>query len=674
MTQAFIVRPFGTKEGIDFDRVEAELIRPALESLGISGGTTGEIVAQGNIRTDMFQRLLTADLVVADLSIHNANVFYELGIRHALRDRHTVLIRHRHHAVPFDLSTDRYMPYDAERPAESVGPLVEALRASMRSIDRDSPVFQLLPDLQPADPEALLVVPPDFREEVEAALRGRRRGDLRRLAAETETLEWRLAGLRLVGLAQVELRDFAAARLTWEAVRDYDPNDRQANLKLATIHQKTGDLVASSQAVDRALADPGLTSWDRAEARALQGSNEKKLWQNDWVDVEDAPERQRAALSSPHLERSLESYADGFGEDRNHYYSGINALAMVTVTTELAKAHADLWPQLFASDEEAAETSRRHRDERRRLVPAVELALASGLARVSRPQHEGWTEDTATWIRVSGADLAALTQDLPGRAAHAYRRALAGCADFVWSAARSQLQMLAALGVRSDNARAALKMIDDKRPGDDSQTHATTPRRVLLFTGHRIDAAGREEPRFPPDAEPLARRMIAEAVDGEVRRAEQDGRRLLGIAGGASGGDLLFHEICEELGIPTRLYLALPRADYVRASVADAAGDGDWVARFDRLHRKLDTLVLNDTGDLPRWLQERDDYGIWQRSNLWMLYDALAKGHGDMTLIALWNGATGDGPGGTEDMVERAKEEGARTVLLDARRLVDKPE
>ena len=51
------------------------LIAPALARLGIDGGTTGEIVRAGNIREDMFQLLLTADLVIADLSIDNANVF-----------------------------------------------------------------------------------------------------------------------------------------------------------------------------------------------------------------------------------------------------------------------------------------------------------------------------------------------------------------------------------------------------------------------------------------------------------------------------------------------------------------------------------------------------------------------------------------------------------------------
>src|SRR5688572_17379584 len=118
--RAFFVRPFGIKEGIDFDQVEAVLILPALErlrmqyDLAVAGGTTGEFIRQGNIREDMFRLLVTADLVIADVSIHNANAFYELGIRHGLRHQHTFLMRERSTTAkyPFDLQTDRYFIYD----------------------------------------------------------------------------------------------------------------------------------------------------------------------------------------------------------------------------------------------------------------------------------------------------------------------------------------------------------------------------------------------------------------------------------------------------------------------------------------------------------------------------------------------------------------------------------
>ncbi len=98
MARAFVIRPFGTKKDlsgrkIDFDRVHKELIGPALKAVELSGETTGEIVDAGNIREDMFALIFEADLVVCDITILNANVSYELGIRHALRKKSTVMIK-----------------------------------------------------------------------------------------------------------------------------------------------------------------------------------------------------------------------------------------------------------------------------------------------------------------------------------------------------------------------------------------------------------------------------------------------------------------------------------------------------------------------------------------------------------------------------------------------------
>jgi hypothetical protein len=179
-----------------------------------------------------------------------------------------------------------------------------------------------------------------------------------------------------------------------------------------------------------------------------------------------------------------------------------------------------------------------------------------------------------------------------------------------------------------------------------------------------IDAPGRPAPRFPRDREGVARQAIQEAIETERRRP---GGVAFGMAGGASGGDVLFHEICVELGIPTRLFLALPKDAYIQKSVAPAKGN--WVERFGRLIERLPVRVLDESQDLPSWLAEKRDYDIWQRNNLWMLHDALAEGGEDVTLLALWNGQTGDGPGGTGDLVERARQCQARVVILDTKQL-----
>jgi hypothetical protein len=201
------------------------------------------------------------------------------------------------------------------------------------------------------------------------------------------------------------------------------------------------------------------------------------------------------------------------------------------------------------------------------------------------------------------------------------------------------------------------------------------PKRVLLFTGHRVDDDGRAKPRFPKDKEQIAREAISRAVQDERASA---GEIAYGIAGGASGGDILFHEVCRDLGVQTHLYLALPAEKFITYSVA-SAGPG-WVDRFNVLrderlqqNETARVRVLQEVEALPRWLNGKSNYGVWPRDNLWMLYNALAYGATKVTVIALWDKGEGDGPGGTADLVSQAKARGAKTVILNTKELFGLP-
>lgn len=175
---------------------------------------------------------------------------------------------------------------------------------------------------------------------------------------------------------------------------------------------------------------------------------------------------------------------------------------------------------------------------------------------------------------------------------------------------------------------------------------------ALLFTGHMIDAAGRKVERFPARAEARARAAIYDVVLGLRRDA------TVGIAAGASGGDLLFHEVCAELGIPTRLYLALPLAKFIEKSVAP--GGADWVRRFEALVERLGTANVHVMGD-GDGLVEGPTENVWQRVTFWMVEEAVALAP-ERTLIALWDGKGGDGPGGTEHFVNAAPGYGVRVA------------
>ena len=102
--RVFVVMPFGKKEvpkrpradapadapekdeplKVDFDEVYQLLFKPALNAAGLQPFRANDGKAAGNILKDMFAELVTADIVLADISVLNANVFYELGIRHGV--------------------------------------------------------------------------------------------------------------------------------------------------------------------------------------------------------------------------------------------------------------------------------------------------------------------------------------------------------------------------------------------------------------------------------------------------------------------------------------------------------------------------------------------------------------------------------------------------------------
>ncbi len=275
------------------------------------------------------------------------------------------------------------------------------------------------------------------------------------------------------------------------------------------------------------------------------------------------------------------------------------------------------------------------------------------------------------WLELTRADLLFLTSDRPARIRHAYTEALdrsnATGGGFAAEAAARQIRLYRDLGLFAETAAAALEGLgvpEQPPPQPDAPRQ-----RVLVFAGHRVDSPDRAHPRFPrtQDAEKAAARMIAQAVADE--RAAAGAGVIEGIAGGASGGDILFHEACHAAGITTTLMLAIPRDSFAAASVNDAGAQ--WTERFRGLCGRGAVKVLSDGTELPAWLRARGDYDIWQRNTRWILHTALSRVDTDVTLIVLWDGGGGDGPGGTADMVELARRRGVKVVRLDTACLLE---
>ena len=158
----FVLMPFGRKADaaarvVDFDRVYRDLIAPAITAADMEPLRADEEMTGGIIHKPMFERLILCEYAVADLTTANANVFYELGVRHAVRAWSTVAIFAAGGSqLPFDLAPLRAMPYTLN--AAGVPIDVKGARAALaarlseaRQAAADSPVYQLVdgfPDVQ----------------------------------------------------------------------------------------------------------------------------------------------------------------------------------------------------------------------------------------------------------------------------------------------------------------------------------------------------------------------------------------------------------------------------------------------------------------------------------------------------------------------------------------------
>ncbi len=184
-----------------------------------------------------------------------------------------------------------------------------------------------------------------------------------------------------------------------------------------------------------------------------------------------------------------------------------------------------------------------------------------------------------------------------------------------------------------------------------------TPGKVLLFSGHMIDAPGRSEPRFPSEQEAVAREAIRRLL------TQLDVSTLdLAICSGACGGDLLFAESVLERGTPLEIYLPFEAARFMEKSV-DFAG-ADWRERFRKACSASSLHVMTEErGPLA---PGADPY---EQNNLWMLEAATRFGSKKVDFICLWNGRGGDGPGGTQHLMQVVSERLGRTHWLDTTQL-----
>jgi hypothetical protein len=679
----FVIRGFGEKKDsggklIDFDKVDELLIKPAMEKCGLVGGTTAIVQGSGPIHQDMFQLILCAAVVICDITVHNPNVFYELGVRHALRKKYTVLIKGApsDDRAPFDIAGLRYMEYSWADPGQDVQKLIDVINAT-QALDRetDSPIFLMMPKLQQADSSSLRTVPPSFTQEVQLARSRKDKGWLRLLADDVRGEVFEREGLRLVGREQWALKDFKVAARTWREVLAGDKEDMEANHALANVYERLyklhcdpADLERSNQAIQSLLQRQNLSPAWRAEALALEGRNLKTLWRLDFAEL-DTQEARRERAIDIRARDSYDAYREAYRVDLNSFFPGLAALQMGSILKSLSTSAR--FKNLFAGNErKTARYLEDLGDDLGALTHVVRAAIERGCATLQG--------DDLVWARISAADLLFLDRlNDPPEADHsavldAYRDAVPK-GTFFWDAARGQLELFEQLGIGAEAARAVFAVFDE--PLAPAAEAGGTPRKkperhLVIFSGHNVDRTGPASPapRFPSSAQGRARELIEAAL--ERLKGEVDDFSVLVSA--APGADILALEACKALGIKTWLCLPVDRDVVAREVFEDY--DIDWRNRFFELADAQptgQTFVLSDNGGLPQWLLARSTMTPWSRGNRWMLHQAQAWGADKVTLLALWDHNKDDmSPNGTAEMLRLAeKTDGVYVEVIDCRPL-----
>jgi tetratricopeptide (TPR) repeat protein len=340
----FVVMGFGEKvdfqtgRKLNLDASYHNMIKPAVEEAGLECVRADEIVHSGVIDVPMYELLLRADVVIADLSTYNPNAFYELGVRHALRPFSTIIIAEEKLNYPFDVNHIAIRRYRHLGDDIGVGDarkfsaeLKQALGIILANQKNDSPVYEFLNGLTPPEIRQLAA---DVAAQAEQT----------RQAAPSQTNDITLNVLMQQADEARRRGDFAAAKSLLGAVREMmkpkgpdDPRQEDPYIvqRLALVTYKS-KLPTPRQALEEArdlLATLNPATSNDTETLGLWGAVHKRLW--DLLKDEAHDEAVR------HLDQAVRGYERGFYL-RNDYYNGINLAYVLNIRA----AHA-------ASPEEA---------------------------------------------------------------------------------------------------------------------------------------------------------------------------------------------------------------------------------------------------------------------------------------------------------------------------------
>ncbi len=402
----FVLMPFGVKKDaggkeIDFDAVYNDLIKPAIENAGLQPVRADEEMVGGIIHKPMYERLIVCEYAVADLTTANANVYYELGVRHAVRPGSTILIFAEETRLPFDLGPLRGMPYSLDesgRPAKSddESETLKNLLTAARKPNTDSPVFQLVDGMteQTIDREKTDV----FREQVNYSTK-----------VKEKLAEARKKGANAIndvraGLGPISDAEFGVVidlLLSFRAVKAW-----KDMIKL--VEEMSGPLANTVMVQEQyALALNRDGQGEKAERTLLKLVEKRgpssetfgilgRVYKDRWNEALDEG---KTIMAQGLLDKAIEAYLKGFQTDWRDAYPGINVLTLMTMCNPPDPRREGLFPVVIYSVMRRIESGKPDYWDYATLLELAVLKedmklVSKALADVLANQREVWEAET----------------------------------------------------------------------------------------------------------------------------------------------------------------------------------------------------------------------------------------------------------------------------------------
>jgi len=306
----FVIIGFGTKisyatqpaRKLDLDETFEVLIKPVFDELGIDCYRAIDKNTNGSIDKLMLEEIKNADIALVDISTLNANVMWELGVRHALRPNHTIMIceQKQMSAIPFDVNhyvIHSYSHSEEGIPYKEVKKFTTYLKELIEKILKqdpnksDSPVFDFLGNshIQKQDDG------PSFNDLFTKAENEKKSKNLdNALSLFNQCLD--------IAKSQTTLRDNVPFLICRIALCTYKA-------------KKPDEISALNKAID-ILSELNPNESSDVEVLGLSGAIHKRLFE--------------LTSNKEHLDSAIRFYEKGY-ELKNDYYNGINAAFMLYV-------------------------------------------------------------------------------------------------------------------------------------------------------------------------------------------------------------------------------------------------------------------------------------------------------------------------------------------------------